>query len=172
MHDKDRPGAIARLQHVIASIALVAMMLIVVADVTLRFIFGIPVRGAYDMVSIALLVMVFFGIGPVIARQAEIAIDLLDHLLARPLLQALILIAAVGTLATFLFLGWSMVGPARDAYRYGDRSLELGLPLWTLWFVAFVGLLGIVWSAGARIVALVRGGGERPEPTAGEEGAL
>ena len=52
----------------VSSIALVAMMIVVVTDVT-RFVFNIPVRGAYDIVSFALLIMVFFGIGPVIAGK-------------------------------------------------------------------------------------------------------
>lgn len=172
MHYKDRPHLATRLLHWVASVALVAMMLIVVTDVALRFVFGVPVRGAYDMVSIALLVMVFFGIGPVIARQGEILIDLLDTLLPRPVLRGLMLIATAGTLVVFLFLGWSMIGPAFDAYRYGDRSLELGLPLWILWIVAFAGLLGILWSAGLRLVALVRDGDDMHEHTAGEDGAL
>lgn len=172
MQDKDRPGLLTRLQHWVASAALVAMMVIVVTDVALRFIFGVPVRGAYDMVSIALLVMVFFGVGPVIAKQGEILIDLLDALLAQPVLRALMLAAAAGTVVVFLFLGWSMIGPAFQAYRYGDRSLELGLPVWALWAVALAGLVGILWSAGLRFVSLLRGGSDMHEHTSGEEGAL
>jgi len=133
--------------HIIASIALVAMMLVVVADVVLRFIFNTPVRGAYDLVSAFLLIMVFFGIGPVIARHAEILIDLFDRIAPASVLGLMRRAAAIGTLAVVLFLGWSMVNPAFDAYRYGGNSLELGFPIWWLWVVAFIGLAGIVWCA-------------------------
>ena len=71
---------LSRVLHGIAALALVAMMLVVVADVALRFFFNVPVRGSYDLVSLGLLTMVFFGIGPVIARGAEILIDLIDGL--------------------------------------------------------------------------------------------
>lgn len=47
-----------------------------------------------------------------------------------------------------------MFGPARDAFTYGDRSLELGVPLWTLWAVAFVGLAGTCWAALRRVLGL------------------
>ena len=57
------------------------MMIVVVTDVTLRFVFNTPVRGAYDIVSFALLIMVFFGIGPVIFAGKEIVMDLFDHIL-------------------------------------------------------------------------------------------
>ena len=49
----------------IASAALVIMMLVVVGDVVLRAVFNTPLQGAYDIVSIMLLIMVSFGIGPV-----------------------------------------------------------------------------------------------------------
>lgn len=172
-HDAEtRPDLMSRVLHGIASIALVAMMLVVVADVFLRFVFNVPVRGAYDMVSICLLVMVFFGIGPVIVSRREILIDLLDQTLPAPVLKALMLIAAIGTLAVFLFLAWSMVDPARDAYRYGDRSLELDIPVWALWALAFVGLLGVFWAAGLGIDRAIRGSGGGDDPGANEEGAL
>jgi TRAP-type C4-dicarboxylate transport system permease small subunit len=138
---------ISRLMHIVASIALVAMMLVVVADVALRFIFNTPVRGAYDLVSVFLLIMVFFGIGPVIARNAEILIDLFDRVAPATLIIFLRRTAAIGTLAVVFFLGWSMVDPAFDAYRYGGNSLELGFPVWWLWVVAFIGLAGILWCA-------------------------
>lgn len=148
---------VSRVLHAIASVALVAMMLVVVADVTLRFVFNTPVRGAYDMVSAFLLVMVFFGIGPVIARGSEILIDLIDAVISGRALRALKLVAAAGTLAVVLFLGWSMIAPALDAYRYGGTSLELGWPVWTLWLVAFAGLFGIVWCAVFALISLWRG---------------
>lgn len=157
--DTGRQPLLARLLHLVASLALVVMMLVVVADVVLRQFFNMPVKGAYDIVEIALLVMVFFGIGPVIARGGEILIDLIDALVPHGMLRVLGVVSAVGTLAVFGFLGWSMAGPARDAYRYGDISLELFLPVWWLWVVAFVGLAGIVACTLIALVGALRGGG-------------
>ncbi|MBE9637188.1 TRAP transporter small permease [Salipiger mangrovisoli] len=156
------PDRLTRIFHAIAALAVVVMMLTVVADVVLRFVFNIPVRGAYDVVSFGLLVMVFFGMAPVVARQGEILIDIVDGLLPAAVLGLLKLLASLGTLGFFLFLGWAMLGPARDAYTYGDRSLELGIPLWSLWAVAFVGLAGTVWEALRRL----RGAGRAAPDTA------
>ncbi|MDF0603644.1 TRAP transporter small permease [Psychromarinibacter sp. C21-152] len=168
--DAGRQPLLARILHMIASLALVVMMLVVVTDVVLRVFFNTPVKGAYDVVEIALLVMVFFGIGPVVARGGEILIDLIDGLVSAAVLRALRLVSAVGTLAVFLFLGWSMVGPARDAYRYGDISLELFLPVWWLWVVAFVGLAGILACTLIALVGALRG--SRDDPHDYDEGAL
>lgn len=153
----------------VASIALTAMMLVVAADVILRQVFNTPVRGAYDLVSIGLLIMVFFGIGPVITRRSEILIDLVDGFLPGPVLRLLKGVAAIGTLVVFVFLGWAMIGPALDARRYGDRLLELGLPVWWLWAVAFVGLAMII---AATLMRLFRGGDGETPPAEREEGAL
>ena len=138
---------LTRILHGIAAVALVVMMLIVVSDVVLRSLFGTPIQGAYDLVSCALLVMVFFGIGPVIASRREILIDLLDAALPARIIGSLKTLAKLLTLVTFGFIGWSMIDPALNAWRWGDRSLELGLPLWLLWLPAFVGLAGILISA-------------------------
>ncbi|TKW64021.1 MAG: TRAP transporter small permease [Paracoccus denitrificans] len=155
----------------IASVALAAMMLVVVTDVVLRATINKPLRGSYDLVSIGLLVMSVFGMAPVIARKGEILIDLIDPLLSRRVLHILGLITIFGTLGLFLFLGWSMTGPAVDAWKWGGYSLELGLPIWTLWVVAFIGMAGILWTVIVRLIRTLRGeGDDGPHPT--EEGAL
>ena len=146
-----------RILHGISSVALVVMMLIVVGDVALRAVFNTPLRGAYDLVSIALLVMVFFGIGPVIMMKREILIDLIDGVVPSQLLRALKALSAILTLAVFLFIGWAMLEPAMNAWRWSDRSLELGLPLWLLWLPAFVGLAGILISAALVVRSIAKG---------------
>ncbi|MBU2937386.1 MULTISPECIES: TRAP transporter small permease [Pacificibacter] len=153
---------LTRLFHYIASLAIVVMMLTVVSDVVLRFAFNTPVQGAYDVVGFSLLIMVFFGMAPVVAKRSEIVIDLIDTFLPARSLGFLKWIASFGTLVFFVFLGWSMFGPARDAYTYGDRSLELGVPQWTLWAIAFVGLAGNIWVALRRLFVRDRDQADTP----------
>ncbi|MFW2543740.1 TRAP transporter small permease [Primorskyibacter sp. 2E107] len=169
MTEMDRDGdRITRAMHAVAGVALVVMMLCVVADVMLRAAFDTPVKGAYDVVSIALLVMTMFGIAPVVARRGEILIDLIDAVLPPRGLRALSVLAAVTGIVLFAFLGWAMIQPAMDAWAWGERSLELGIPKWPLWAVAFVGLAGIFWAYVLQLRVVLRS-----VPTApNEEGAL
>ncbi len=146
------PDRLTRMFHLIASLAIVVMMMAMVTDVILRFAFNTPMQGAYDVVSFSLLVMVFFGMAPVVAQRSEIVIDLIDGFVPVRVLRGLKALASLGTLGFFVFLGWSMMGPAQDAYNYGDRSLELGVPQWTLWALAFIGLGGNVWIALRRLL--------------------
>lgn len=162
------PDPVTRVMHVIAGIALVVMMLVVVADVILRAAFNKPVKGAYDVVSISLLVMTMFGIVPVVAQRSEILIDLIDAALPPAGLRLLALIAALTGVVLFAFFGWAMIQPAMDAWNWGERSLELGIPKWPLWVVAFVGLLGIFWAYLLQLRAALKA--EPRHPT--EEGSL
>lgn len=143
----DHPSdLLTRTLHAIAGIALCVMMLVVVGDVVLRAVFNLPVRGAYDVVGIALLVMGMAGMTPVVVQKSEIVIDLIDTVVPSSVLTALKRIAALLGLGLFVFFGWSMIQPAHEAWQWGERSLELGLPKWPLWIVVFLGLVGIFWG--------------------------
>jgi len=166
--DNRQDDAVTRVMHAIAGVALVVMMLVVVGDVVLRAVFNTPVKGAYDMVSISLLVVTMFGIAPVVANRGEILIDIIDAMLPRAGLRFLAVVAALIGLVLFAFFGWAMIQPAVDAWRWGERSLELGIPKWPLWVVAFMGLVGIFWAYLLQLRAALRDEPEHP----GEEGGL
>lgn len=131
----------------LAMFALVAMMLIIVADVFMRYAFNAPIPGSYDLVGIALAIMVFFGLAQVISSRAEITIDIVDNLGIPAFVRLLKVLAALIALGILVFVFWSMVGPMPSAYRYGDRSLELNLPVWLIWVVSLVGLCGAILAA-------------------------
>ncbi|POF27896.1 TRAP transporter small permease [Roseibium marinum] len=164
----ERTDPVTRIMHAIAGIALTTMMLVVVGDIVLRAVFGVPIQGAYDVVSIALLVMTMFGIAPVVARRGEIVIDLADPFLPEIVLRLLAVLAALIGVFLFAFFGWAMIAPALDAWRWGERSLELGIPKWPLWGVAFAGLVGIFWAYLLQCRLSVRKAPDAPS----EEGGL
>lgn len=168
MKQEESRDPATRAMHWIAGAALVVMMLVVVGDVLLRAVFNTPVRGAYDVVSIALLVMAMFGMAPVIAQRGEIAIDLIDSVLPPIALRVLALLAGLVGVTLFAFFGWSMIQPALDSWRWGEQSLELGVPKWPLWAIAFVGLVGIVWAYLLQLRASLRAAPQAPS----EEGGL
>jgi len=168
MNGNHSSDPVTRIMHAIAAMALCVMMLVVVGDVVLRAVFNTPIKGAYDVVSIALLVMTMFGIAPVVAQRGEILIDLIDALLPASVLRFLALVAALTGVLLFAFFGWAMVEPAMDTWRWGERSLELGIPKWPLWVVAFIGLVGIFWAYLLQLRAALRA----PPTPPSEEGGL
>jgi TRAP-type C4-dicarboxylate transport system permease small subunit len=155
MQVKSRPARlldrIFDIEALVAAVALVLMMLVVVCDVTLRYLFNSPLRGSYDLVEILLVVMVFFGLPRLFADGAHIAIELIDAV-APALAPALSRLAALLSLLALLFIFYAMLEPTRSAFLYGDRSLELNLPEWIVWVLALVGLVGSIAAAAAAVL--------------------
>ncbi len=166
--DMSQNSRLMRIMHAIACVALSVMMLVVVGDVVLRAVFNTPIQGAYDVVSISLLVMTMFGIAPVVAYRGEILIDLIDGIASPKFLQGLAFLSALIGVGLFVFFAWAMISPALDAWRWGERSLELGMPKWPLWVVAFIGLIGILWAYLLQLRAALRSAPTAPS----EEGEL
>lgn len=140
----------------LACFALVAIMMIIVIDVAMRHTINMPLRGAYDLVSIFLLIMIFSGFSHVILTNSEIIIDIVDSFFSPGTIRNLKLITATGTVAVGIYLLIAMFDQATSAYRYGDKSLELGLPVWTLWVFAYIGMISIVCASLVRCVDVFR----------------
>jgi TRAP-type C4-dicarboxylate transport system permease small subunit len=134
--------AILRALLAIAMTALFLMMLVIVADVGLRFTINKPLTGAYDGVEILLVISVFYGMPAVIAGRHEIVIDLIDHFAPAPFVEFLRRFSSLLSALILGFMFLSMIDPARQAYLYGDMKLELNLPVWIVWVIALGGMAG------------------------------
>ena len=136
-----------RLQLRLAAAALIFMMLVTVADVTLRYTLNRPIRGSYDLVEAMLVVFVFHGMAAVFLRRRNIVIDLIDKLLTERSLRILVVVADVVATLALILLAWAMLGPALQSYQYGDRKLELQYPVYILWIAALTGMAGTILCA-------------------------
>lgn len=136
-----------RMQLRLAALALVAMMVVTVADVILRYVFNSPIRGSYDFVESMLVVFVFNGMSAGFYERKYIVIDLIDHLAPARLTKTLIKTADLVCVAALLLLARAMLRPALQAYAYGDTKIDLGLPVYVLWIVAAIGMAGTIMCA-------------------------
>jgi TRAP-type C4-dicarboxylate transport system permease small subunit len=139
------PGAIRRLQAAqlrLAAVALVTMMTGTVLDVFFRYAFNKPLRISYDLVESMLVIYVFHGISSVFLARRNIVIDVIDSLVSPRILRTLAATADIVSVMCLLLFLWGMYQPAMQAFQYGDRKLELGVPLYVLWGFATAGLLG------------------------------
>jgi TRAP-type transport system small permease protein len=139
------PGAVRRLQAAqlrLAAVALMTMMTGTVLDVFFRYAFNKPLRISYDLVESMLVIYVFHGISSVFLARRNIVIDVIDSLVSPRILRALAAMADIVSVMCLLLFLWGMYQPAMQAFQYGDRKLELGVPLYVLWGFAIAGLLG------------------------------
>jgi TRAP-type C4-dicarboxylate transport system permease small subunit len=145
--------AIARIQTRIAMAAAAVIIVTTTADVILRYGFSRPIHGAYDMVECMLVLFVFHGIASVFFDRANITIDLVDHVVGIRSRMQLVRLADLVSIVMLALMLWAMLGPALQAYDYGDRKLELGLPLWVVWLFALSGMAGTIVCAIGRAFA-------------------
>jgi TRAP-type C4-dicarboxylate transport system permease small subunit len=144
---------VQRAQLWVAAAALVVLMMVTVLDVFLRYLFNHPIRGSYDMVEAMLLVFVFNGMAAAFFARRNIVIDLFDVLFGARAAAVLIRAADVLSLVSLGVMIWAMAQPAMQAYQYGDIKLELRLPIYVLWVIAIVGLIGTMFCAFVTLVA-------------------
>ncbi len=140
----------------IASAAtLIAMMLITVADVVLRYLFAAPIRGAFELTELGLLVLIFAGL-PLVSRANEhVTMDFIDRVLPPRARMLVVRIVHVFTAGIMLVLAWMMWLKAGKIAAYADTSQSLGIPLAP--FVYFMAIM--IATAGAIHVwnAMIKG---------------
>jgi TRAP-type C4-dicarboxylate transport system permease small subunit len=131
----------------LAAVALIAMMCVTVVDVFLRYVFNSPVRGSYDLVEATLVIFVFHGMSTAFLHRKNITIDLIDTLVGERTVAVLVRVSDVLSIVAVLLFTYAMLVPAMQAFAYGDRKLELQLPIWWLWVAALSGMAGAILCA-------------------------
>ena len=105
-----------------ASAILLAMTGLTFVDVVARYVFSRPIRGAFELTELALLVLIFAGL-PLVSRADEhVTMEFADRLLApahlRLLQRAVHLIVA----ALMFFMAWQVWLRAARVASYGDAT--------------------------------------------------
>jgi TRAP-type C4-dicarboxylate transport system permease small subunit len=79
--EKHWKGNTDALLGVVASAILFAMMLLTVVDVVARYVFSRPLRGAFEITELMLLVLIFAGLPLVSFADEHAVMDFIDRLL-------------------------------------------------------------------------------------------
>jgi TRAP-type C4-dicarboxylate transport system permease small subunit len=156
MHPNTTYALLDRLRVVqlrLASVALVIMMLVTLVDVFMRYAFNNPIRGAYELVEAMMIVFVFNGMSTGFLQRRNIVIDLVDSVLHRSIIVALIRMSDVLTMATIALFAYAMIKPALQSYSYGEVKMELQVPIWWFWAAAFFGIAGAILCAAGALIA-------------------
>ena len=131
---------------VAASAILLAMMFLTVVDVVARYVFSRPVRGAFEVTELMLLVLIFAGLPLVSFTDEHAVMDFIDRVLgagARRGLQRLV--QAVS--AAFMFLlAWLVWLKADRVWAYRDSTDVLRIVYGPfVYFMAItLGLAGVI----------------------------
>src|ERR1700730_12646656 len=73
-------GRVERLMALVAAFMMFAIMVIVAADVAMRYIFNSPFAWAYDLISLYLMgALFYFALSRAFAEGAHISVDILQY---------------------------------------------------------------------------------------------
>jgi TRAP-type C4-dicarboxylate transport system permease small subunit len=130
----------------IACVFLAAMMLLTVADVTLRGLFNYPMRGVFELIELLLAATFFTALPAVFLRDENIVVNSIDDFAPRlvPLLKRVAELIAVVVLVV---MAWRGFIAAKDSFEFNDVTADLGLPRVWHWTAVLTGLVGSALAA-------------------------
>lgn len=131
---------------VAASVILFVLMLVTFADVVARYLFNFPLRGAFEITELMLLVLIFAGL-PLVSRADEhVTMDFIDHMLPEPVLRALERVVHALCAGVLFFLAWLIWLKAGKIAAYGDTTdvLRIAVAPFVYFMTAMIALTGVV----------------------------
>ena len=128
-----------RLCHVLAALALLVMLGVTVYDVVGRKLFNIAIVGVVDTVAFCVMWATMLGIALAWSQRGHIVVDLLDMTGSPRLIVALDVLTRVAGIVLMPLLAWLAYRELRDVMDFGDRTPEIGIPVYWFWAAALAG---------------------------------
>ena len=128
------------------------MMLLTVADVVLRAVSNLPIRGTFEIIELLLACSFFLALPAVFLRDEHLLVDIVDPLAPRwvPRLRRIAEVIAIPVLA---LMAWEGFKAARETLIFNDVTSDLSIHRLWYWIPVLIGLIG---SAVAAVAMLLR----------------
>jgi len=123
----------------VGTAALVLMMLLTAADVTLRYLFNRPIVGSYELVQAMMAILVAFGLAYTGVHKGHITIDLITSKFStrvRAFINSITWIISVGV---FALIAWRSIWHAEGLKASGATTSALYIPLYPFVYVVAFG---------------------------------
>src|SRR5690349_21561990 len=132
-----------------SSIILVILMLLTVVDVVSRYLLNAPLRGAFEITELMLLVLIFAGLPLVSHADEHVTMDFIDRLLGRRALTVVVRIVHLGTAAAMFLLAWLMWDKTVRIAGYGQGGdttdvLKITVAPFIFFMAVMIGVTGLV----------------------------
>lgn len=125
-------AAVERVATWIAAAVMFAIMVIVAADVFMRYVFNSPFGWAYDLISLYLMAAVFFLVlSHAYSVGAHVSVDILQQTLPPKAQRATEIVTSAVSFVVFVLIAWAGWGRMVDSYEQAD-VLAGAIP-WPTW---------------------------------------
>jgi TRAP-type C4-dicarboxylate transport system permease small subunit len=131
---------------VAASAILMGMMLLTFTDVVARYVFSRPLRGAFEVTELLLLVLIFAGLPLVSFTDEHAVMDFVDRVLGAGALRGLQRLVQAVSAAFMFLLAWLVWLKADRVWAYRDSTDVLRIVYGPfVYFMALtLGLAGVI----------------------------
>lgn len=120
--------------------ALIALILLIVADVVLRYFCNAPIFGARDLAKLLLVTMIALATAYSARSGGQVAIEVFSRFLGRRGLWVINIGVRGGAAIMLAILTWRLAASGLSAGRFGERSLTLALPYAPFYFLLAFGM--------------------------------
>jgi TRAP-type C4-dicarboxylate transport system permease small subunit len=123
---------------------LAAVTCLIFVSVFLRYIFIWSIPDSYDLSSLGLGILIFWGIASASYRGEHITVDLLNSVMSPRVRRAVNLFADVVTLGCLVIFTWMVAIKVLNTKADGVATFDLRQPVWIYYFVAWIGLAAAI----------------------------
>ena len=140
-----------------AGAAMVLMILLIIVSVVMRYLMRQPLLGSNELIQFASVVLVMAALPYCTEKQAHIRVDILDGLMGHWGRLAGDLVFRLTSIFVLTLLTWRAILKAADAFRWGDTTNMLSLPIWPGYAILAMGsALCVLVFIGQTIVILAQ----------------
>ena len=129
-----------------ASAILLSMTLLTFVDVVARYLFNRPLRGAFEVTELLLLVLIFAGLPLVSYANEHALMDFIDRVLPAPAQRGLVRAVEVVCAAVMFLLTWLVWLKADRIWAYRDSTdvLRIVYGPFVYFMAVMIGLAGVI----------------------------
>jgi len=123
-----------------AATVLLFVALLVTSSVSVRALFNKVVPDAFDLSTLTMAIVVFWGLSVAVHRDEHIRVQLFEKMLSARMRALLDLISQLVVISFFGLLAWLAFGKLVSVFRGGEVTTDLRLPIWIPYAAAWLGL--------------------------------
>jgi TRAP-type C4-dicarboxylate transport system permease small subunit len=123
-----------------AAAALMFITALTFTSVFTRYVFVAPIPDAFDISRLMMGIMIAWGIATCGFRDDHIQMDALWSMLGQRGRRILDLFATAASLLFMALFTWTLARRVWIIYDSGEKTFDVGLPLWPFYLVAWIGI--------------------------------
>lgn len=152
-----------RLLAYAGGLILAGLAVLVIYEIFMRYFFGRPFRGGFEMTELAMAAIVACGLPYTAIRHGHVSVDILSRWLDRPAFRWLNFAVHATGAAILALLSWRAFDYALGGMAYGDVTNMMQIPKYPFQFAVAI-------SAGLFAAVLVIHALKALRPSGGEHG--